>query len=40
VEADEEGHEHSADRSALLWAIAQIVMVDIVFSLDKVAERH
>jgi predicted tellurium resistance membrane protein TerC len=36
VEADEEGRETASGRSAFFMVIAQIIVIDIVFSLDSI----
>ncbi|WGD48550.1 TerC family protein [Bradyrhizobium sp. CB1650] len=36
VEADEAGDEDASGRSAFFWVIAQIIVIDMVFSLDSI----
>jgi predicted tellurium resistance membrane protein TerC len=36
VEADDEGDDGAAGRSAFFWVILQIIIIDIVFSLDSI----
>src|SRR5882672_163954 len=36
VEASEQGDESSSPASALFWVILQIIVIDIVFSLDSI----
>jgi predicted tellurium resistance membrane protein TerC len=36
VEARDEGHEHVPKRSAFVWVILQIIVIDMVFSLDSI----
>ncbi len=36
VEGDEEGSEKSGGASAFFWVIAQIIVIDMVFSLDSI----
>ena len=36
VEAREEGGDRASERSAFFWVIVQIIIIDIVFSLDSI----
>jgi predicted tellurium resistance membrane protein TerC len=36
VEGDEEAEERAHARSAFLWVVAQIIVIDVVFSIDSI----
>jgi predicted tellurium resistance membrane protein TerC len=36
VEAGDGGHDHAPKRSAFFWVILQIIVIDMVFSLDSI----
>ena len=36
VEARDAGHDHAPKRSAFVWVILQIIVIDMVFSLDSI----